>query len=41
MAGGLVTRPGNALLPIEGLPQPNALGSTLPELARVMIRQWR
>jgi 2-haloacid dehalogenase len=41
MAGGLVTRPGNALLPILGLPQPNALGSTLPELARDMIRQWR
>jgi 2-haloacid dehalogenase len=39
MAGGLVTRPGNALLPIAGLPQPNAVGATLPDLARDMIRQ--
>ena len=41
MAGGLVTRPGNALLPVQGLPQPNAVGATLPDLAREMIRQWR
>jgi 2-haloacid dehalogenase len=41
MAGALVTRPGNALLPIPGLPQPNAVGATLPDLARDMIRQWR
>lgn len=41
MAGALVTRPGNALLPIPGLPQPNAVAETLPSLAREMIRQWR
>jgi 2-haloacid dehalogenase len=41
MAGGLVTRPGNAILPIAGLPQPNAIGNSLPELAQDMIRQWR
>jgi 2-haloacid dehalogenase len=41
MAGGLVTQPGNALLPIPGLSQPNAIGSDLPELAHDMIRQWR
>ncbi|MET3414040.1 haloacid dehalogenase type II [Methylobacterium sp. 1030] len=41
MAAGLVTRPGNAALPIPGLPQPNAIGRDLPELARDMIRQWR
>jgi 2-haloacid dehalogenase len=41
MAGGLVTRPGNALLPIPGLPQPHAVGADLPGLAREMIRLWR
>lgn len=41
MAGALVTPPGNALLPIAGLPQPNAVATTLPELARDIIRQWR
>jgi 2-haloacid dehalogenase len=41
MAGGLVTRPGNALLPIPGLPQPHAVGEDLPALAKEMIRLWR
>lgn len=41
MASGLVTRPGNALLPVPGLPQPTAVGATLPELAAEMIRLWR
>ena len=41
MAGGLITRPGNALLPIPGLPQPHAVGADLPALARAMIRLWR
>jgi 2-haloacid dehalogenase len=41
LAGGLLTRPGNALLPIKGLPQPNAVGKDLPELAAHMIRMWR
>ena len=41
MAGGLITRPGNAVLPIPGLPQPHAVGADLPQLAREMIRLWR
>jgi 2-haloacid dehalogenase len=41
MAGGLITRAGNAPLPVPGLPQPNAVGSDLPDLAREMIRLWR
>lgn len=41
MAGALVTRPGNALLPIPGLPQPNVVGRDLPDLAREMVRAWR
>jgi 2-haloacid dehalogenase len=41
MAGGLITRPGNALLPVAGLPQPHAVGADLPALAKEMIRLWR
>ena len=41
MAGGLITRPGNALLPIPSLPQPHAVGEDLPALANEMIRLWR
>ncbi len=41
MAGGLISRPGNAPLPVPGLPQPNAVGADLPTLAREMIRMWR
>ena len=41
MAGALVTRPGNAPLPVSGLPQPNAVGADLPALAREMITMWR
>jgi 2-haloacid dehalogenase len=41
MAGALITRHGNAPLPVPGLPQPNAVGSDLPSLAREMIRMWR
>jgi 2-haloacid dehalogenase len=41
MAGALITRPGNAPLPVHGLPQPNAVGSSLPDLARDMIKLWR
>jgi hypothetical protein len=33
----LVTRPGNAPLPIHGLPQPNLLASDLRQLARQLI----
>jgi 2-haloacid dehalogenase len=41
MAGGFIARPGNALLPMPGLPQPHAVGEDLPALAREMIRLWR
>ncbi len=41
MAGALITRPGNAPLPVPGLPQPNAVGSDLPAHAREIIRVWR
>jgi 2-haloacid dehalogenase len=40
MSSGLITRPGNALLPVPGLPQPTAVGVDLPALARQMIRLW-
>jgi 2-haloacid dehalogenase len=41
MAGALITRPGNAPLPVPGLPQPDAVGADLPALAQQMIRAWR
>jgi 2-haloacid dehalogenase len=41
MAGGLLTRPGNALLPIEGLPQANLVAPDLPALAQKMVAEWR
>jgi 2-haloacid dehalogenase len=40
MAGALIARPGNALLPVEGLPQPNIVGADLPEVAEKMIETW-
>jgi 2-haloalkanoic acid dehalogenase type II len=41
MAGGLLTRPGNAPLPVPGLPQPNVIAPDLPSLADKMIKMWR
>ena len=41
LAAGLITRPGNALLPIDGLPQPNVVAPDLPALAAKMIQLWR
>lgn len=41
MAGALLTRPGNAALPVPGLPQPNATAADLPSLATQLIRMWR
>lgn len=35
---GLITRPGNALLPVESLPRPNLVASDLPGLADQLIR---
>jgi 2-haloacid dehalogenase len=40
-AAGLVTRTGNAPLPIEGLPQPQAVAPDLPGVARQLIAMWR
>jgi 2-haloacid dehalogenase len=40
MAGGLLTRSGNAPLPIAGLPKPDAVAADLPALARELIRLW-
>ena len=41
MAGALVTRPGNAVLPVPGVPQPNAVAADLPSLATQLIEMWR
>jgi 2-haloacid dehalogenase len=41
MAGALLTRPGNAVLPIAGLPQPNAIAADLPSLAAQLVQMWR
>jgi 2-haloacid dehalogenase len=41
MAGALLNRPGNAPLPITGLPRPQAMGGDLPAVAKQMIRMWR
>ncbi|MGA7524599.1 MAG: haloacid dehalogenase type II [Acidobacteriaceae bacterium] len=40
-AAGLVTRTGNAPLPIERLPQPQAIAPDLPGVARQLIDLWR
>lgn len=40
-SAGLVTRAGNALLPINGLPQPQVVAPDLVQLARQMIALWR
>jgi 2-haloacid dehalogenase len=41
LSAGLITRPGNALLPVPGLPQPNVVASDLPALAAQMIELWK
>ncbi|WP_436756665.1 haloacid dehalogenase type II [Streptosporangium sp. V21-05] len=38
---GLVTRPGNAPLPVASLPQPNLVAPDLPALAGQLIERWR
>jgi 2-haloacid dehalogenase len=37
MSGALLTRPGNALLPVPGLPQPNFVAPDLARLAEMLI----
>ena len=41
LAASLLTRPGNAPLPVPGLPQPNVVAPDLPTLAAEMIELWR
>ena len=40
-SAGLITRPGNAPLPVSGLPQPNVVAPDLPTLAARLIELWR
>jgi 2-haloacid dehalogenase len=40
-SGALVTRPGNAPLPVHGLPQPQVVAPDLPSVAAEIIRLWR
>ena len=37
-SGALITRPGNALLPLDGLPQPTLVAPDLKQLAQKLIR---
>jgi 2-haloacid dehalogenase len=39
--GALIARPGNAPLPVEGLPQPHAVAPDLPGVATQLIKIWR
>jgi 2-haloacid dehalogenase len=41
LAAGLLTRPGNAPLPVPGLPQPIVVAPDLPALGAKMIKLWR
>jgi 2-haloacid dehalogenase len=38
---GLITRPGNAPLPVRSLPRPNLVAPDLPALADQLIQAWR
>ena len=40
-SGALVARPGNAPLPVHGLPQPQAVAPDLPGVAAQLIKLWR
>jgi 2-haloacid dehalogenase len=40
-AGALIARPGNAPLPVHGLPQPQVVAPDLPGVATQMIKLWR
>jgi 2-haloacid dehalogenase len=40
-SGALITRSGNALLPVHGLPQPQAVAPDLPGVATQIIKLWR
>jgi 2-haloacid dehalogenase len=40
-SAALVARPGNAPLPVDGLPQPQAVAPDLPGVAKQLITLWR
>jgi 2-haloacid dehalogenase len=40
-SAALIARPGNAPLPVHGIPQPQVVASDLPGVAAQMIRLWR
>jgi 2-haloacid dehalogenase len=40
-SGALIARPGNAPLPVHGLPQPQVVAPDLPGVATQMIKLWR
>lgn len=40
-SAGLVTRSGNAMLPVDGLPQPDVVAPDLERMAREIIARWR
>jgi 2-haloacid dehalogenase len=40
-SGALIARPGNAPLPVPGLPQPQVVAPDLPGVASQMIKLWR
>jgi 2-haloacid dehalogenase len=40
-SAALVTRPGNAVLPVEGVPQPDIVAPDLASVADEIIRRWR
>ncbi len=40
-SGALIARPGNAPLPVRGLPQPQVVAADLPGVASQMIKLWR
>jgi 2-haloacid dehalogenase len=40
-SAALIARPGNAPLPLDGLPQPQVVAPDLPGVATQMIRLWR
>ncbi len=41
LSAGLIARKGNAPLPVNGLPQPQAVAPDLPGVARQLIALWR
>jgi len=40
-SAALVTRPGNAVLPVEGLPQPDIVAPDLALVADEITKRWR